>query len=224
MLQNEISQRRILLNTIMYRDRNNLFTIDTTISLKDYSNIDLDTATITSSRSDLQAIDRNIEIAELQQELERAKLKPEFGIRFDHMYGFGGSPQQFSLMAMAKIPFARWSAKSNRAAIESLRWKVEGLREEKATTTNEALGMASSMKAMIETNTRQLSSYEQEIIPALRRNYQTMQLAYEQNTEELFMLYDAWENLNNAQQEYLNLLQQLLVNQAELDRILEIKE
>ena len=140
------------------------------------------------------------------------------------MYGFGGSPQQFSLMAMAKIPFARWSAKSNRAAIESLQWKVEGLREEKATTTNEALGMAYSMKAMIEANTRQLSAYEQEIIPALRRNYQTMQLAYEQNTEELFMLYDAWENLNNAQQEYLNILQQLLVNQAELDRILEIKE
>lgn len=224
MLQNEIAQRRILLNTIMYRDRNNLFTIDTAISLKDYSNVDLDTATITSSRSDLQAIDRNIEIAGLQQELERAKLKPEFGIRFDHMYGFGGSPQQFSLMAMAKIPFARWSAKSNRAAIESLQWKVEGLREEKATTTNEALGMAYSMKAMIEANTRQLSAYEQEIIPALRRNYQTMQLAYEQNTEELFMLYDAWENLNNAQQEYLNILQQLLVNQAELDRILEIKE
>ena len=51
-----------------------------------------------------------------------------------------------------------------------------------------------------------------------------MQLAYEQNTEELFVLYDAWEKLNNAQQENLDLLQQLLINQAELDRILELKE
>jgi hypothetical protein len=29
-----------------------------------------------------------------------------------------------------------------------------------------------------------------------------MQLGYEQNTEELFMLYDAWEKLNMTQLEY----------------------
>jgi len=140
------------------------------------------------------------------------------------MFGFGGFPQQFTLMAMAKIPFARWSAKGNRATIESLRWKAEGLQQERTAATNEALGMAYSMKTMIETKKSQLKVYEQEIIPALRRDYQTMQLAYQQNTEELFILYDAWEKLNNAQQEYLDLMQQLLISQAELDRILEIKE
>jgi outer membrane protein TolC len=224
MLQNEIAQRRILLNTLMYRDRNNFFTIDTVILLKDYSNIPLDTSNIAASRSDIRAIERNIEITGLQQDLERAKLKPEFGLRFDHMFGFGGFPQQFTLMAMAKIPFVRWSAKGNRATIESLRWKAEGLQQERTAATNEALGMAYSMKTMIETKTKQLKVYEQEIIPALRRDYQTMQLAYQQNTEELFILYDAWEKLNNAQQEYFDVMQQLLISQAELDRILEIKE
>jgi outer membrane protein TolC len=224
MLQNEIAQTRILLNTLMYRDRNNFFTIDTVILLKDYSNIPLDTSNIAASRSDIRAIERNIEIAGLQQDLERAKLKPEFGLRFDHMFGFGGFPQQFTLMAMAKMPFARWSAKGNRATIESLRWKAEGLQQERTAATNEALGMAYSMKTMIETKKSQLKVYEQEIIPALRRDYQTMQLAYQQNTEELFILYDAWEKLNNAQQEYLDLMQQLLISQAELDRILEVKE
>jgi hypothetical protein len=63
-----------------------------------------------------------------------------------------------------------------------------------------------------------------DIIPALRRNYQTTQLAYEQNTEELFMLYDAWEKLNMTQIEYLDLLQQLLTMDVEFERILEIKE
>jgi hypothetical protein len=50
-----------------------------------------------------------------------------------------------------------------------------------------------------------------------------MQLGYEQNTEELFTLYDAWETLNMTQLEYLDQLQQLLLMQVELERILEIK-
>ena len=90
--------------------------------------------------------------------------------------------------------------------------------------TNEALGLAYALRAEIITKQKQLRVYEDEIIPALKRNYQTIQLAYEQNTEELFVLYDAWEKLNNAQQEDLDVLKQLLIDQAELDRILEIKE
>jgi hypothetical protein len=50
-----------------------------------------------------------------------------------------------------------------------------------------------------------------------------MQLGYEQNTEELFELYDAWETLNMTQLQYLDQLQQLLLMQVELERILEIK-
>ena len=50
-----------------------------------------------------------------------------------------------------------------------------------------------------------------------------MQLAYEQNTEELFTLFDAWETLNMTQLEYLQQLQELLMMQVKLERILEIK-
>ena len=50
-----------------------------------------------------------------------------------------------------------------------------------------------------------------------------MQLGYEQNTEEIFMLFDAWETLNMTQLEYLNQLQQLLTMQVELERIVEQK-
>ena len=79
------------------------------------------------------------------------------------------------------------------------------------------------MKTEIDVKKKQVSLYENNIIPALRRNYQTMQLGYEQNTEELFMLYDAWETLNMTQLEYLDQLQQLLVMQTELERVLQIK-
>ncbi len=65
--------------------------------------------------------------------------------------------------------------------------------------------------------------YEENIIPALRKNYQVMQLGYQQNTEQLFTLFDAWDTLNKTQVEYLNQLQQLLTMQVELERILEVK-
>jgi hypothetical protein len=50
-----------------------------------------------------------------------------------------------------------------------------------------------------------------------------MQLGYEQNTEELFELFDAWEALNMTQMEWLDQLRNALIIQAELVKILEIK-
>lgn len=225
MQQNEIAQRRIALNTLMQRNRQQPLDIDTTIAIKDYSNVAFDSTTLTASRSDIQAIEKEIAVTGLQSDLEKAKLRPEFGIRYEHMFGLGaGVPNQYTLMAMVKIPFARWSSRMNRANIESLKWRAISLDEEKAAMVNESLGMLYSMRTEIETRKKQLKVYEEEIIPALTRNYKTMQIAYEQNTEELFMLFDAWEKLNMTQLEYLDLLQQLLVMQAELDRILEIKQ
>ena len=48
-----------------------------------------------------------------------------------------------------------------------------------------------------------------------------MQLGYEQNTEELFMLYDAWEQLNMTQLEYFEILTKALQTQTEIDLLIE---
>jgi outer membrane protein TolC len=68
-----------------------------------------------------------------------------------------------------------------------------------------------------------LQLFEENIIPALKKNYQIMQLAYEQNTGELFELFDAWQTLNMTQLDYLDQLQELLNLQVQMDKILEIK-
>jgi outer membrane protein TolC len=138
------------------------------------------------------------------------------------MIAWAQQPWQFSLMAMAKIPIGR-STRMNKANIESLKWKSESLSQQRQMILNEATGMAYTMSNEINSRKRQINLYETNIIPALRNNYKSMQLAYEQNTEELFMLFDAWETLNMTQVEYLNQLQQLLLLQVELDRILEVK-
>jgi hypothetical protein len=84
-------------------------------------------------------------------------------------------------------------------------------------------GMAYGMQNELELKKKQLKLYEENIIPALRNNYKTMQLGYEQNTEELFMLYDAWETLYMTQLEYTDLLSQALQVQVTIERLIEKK-
>jgi outer membrane protein, heavy metal efflux system len=176
-----------------------------------------------SNRSDIQAIDKNIQLNYLKQQVEKESLRPQFGIQFGHMFGFGGLPEQFNLMAMVKIPFAKWSSRESKANIESLKWKTVSLENQKQSMANEYSGMAYGMQQNIIAMKKELQLYENNILPAIRKNYQSMLLGYEQNTEELFSLFDAWETLNSTQLEYLDQLQQLLAMQVELEKILEIK-
>jgi hypothetical protein len=176
---------------------------------------------LASARSDIKAIDQQKQNNILQQQVESSKLKTEFGLKYDHMFGFGGLPQQFNLMAMIRIPMASWSSKMNKANIASLKYKNESLEQQRKMMLTELTGMAIELQQQIHAKKRQLELYQTSVIPALRNNYQSMLLAYEQNTEELFMLYDAWESLNMMQLKFLEeqgALYQLVIQQQ---RILE---
>lgn len=223
MYENDIREKRIRINALMGRNAMIDFDIDTTYELADFSAAVFDSTLFYNSRSDLKSIDRQIDLAFLKQETERAALRPQFGIRYDNMFGFGGQPMQYTIMGMVKIPMARWSSKMNKANIESLQWKTNALQAQKEMMVNEYSGMAYGMRNELELKKKQIKLYEQEIIPALRNNYKTMQLGYEQNTEELFMLYDAWETLNMNQLEYAELLNGALQMQVSLMRLMEQK-
>jgi outer membrane protein TolC len=223
MFESDIKEKRIRINTLMGRNSMLPFDIDSTYQMNDYSSIVFDSTLFYSNRSDLKAIDKDINITWLKQETERQSLKPQFGIRYEHMFGFGGLPMQYSLMGMMKLPLTKWSSKMNKANIESLKWKANALQSQKEMMANEYSGMAYSMRNELELKTKQLKLYDENIIPALKNNYKTMQLGYEQNTEELFMLYDAWETLYMTQLEYTELLNQVLKIQVGLERILEMK-
>ena len=223
MLENENVQNSILLNTLMYRDKNKTLDLNTIITIKDYSSYHLDSTLFASARSDINAINREMQVNQLRQESERLNLKPQFGIKFEHMAGFGAQPQQFTAMAMLRLPFVAWASRMTKANIESYKWRNEALNNQKQMLINEAIGMSVGMRTEIEAKKKQIRLYENNIIPALRNNYKTTLLAYEQNTEELFMLYDAWETLNMTQNEYLDQLRQLLLMQVEMERILQIR-
>ena len=223
MYENDIKEKRIRINTVMGRNAMTAYDIDTTYQLQDYSTIVFDSTLFYTNRSDLKAIDKDINLTWLKQETERQSLKPQFGVRYEHMFGFGGFPMQYTLMGMMKLPLTKWSSKMNKANIESLKWKASALQSQKEMMVNEYSGMAYGMRNELELKKKQLKLYDENIIPALRNNYKTMQLGYEQNTEELFMLYDAWETLYMTQLEYTELLNKLLQLQITLERLMEKK-
>ena len=223
MFENDIREKRIRINALMGRQALTDFNIDTVYELKDFTGIVFDSTIFYNNRSDFKAIDKEINLTWLKQETERQSLKPQFGIRYEHMFGFGGLPMQYSLMGMMKLPLTGWSSKMNKANIESLKWKANALQSQKEMMANEFSGMAYGMTNELALKKKQLKLYEDNIIPALKNNYKTMQLGYEQNTEELFMLYDAWETLNMTQIAYLDLLNDALKLQVTLERLMEKK-
>jgi outer membrane protein TolC len=220
-LKNEAKQKQIQLNTLMKHDKNEDFEIDTNYTIKNYPAID--TNYLIGARSDIKAVEQDLKVNELQLNLEKTKQLPQFGVQYSHMFSFGQNPWIYTLMATVKIPLAPWSAGSYKANIESLKWKEQSFEAQKQVILNEASGEAESLLTSINSKKKQLQLFEENIIPALKKNYQIMQLAYEQNTGELFELFDAWQTLNMTQLDYLDQLQELLDLQVEMDKILEIK-
>lgn len=222
MLQNDISQKRIMLNTLMARDKNTAFEIDETYEIKDFNLAISDTTSLSKNRSDVKAIEKTMEINQLKIAAEKTKLLPEFGIKYDHMFAFGTQPQQFSLMGMITIPMP-WSTKMNKANIDSFQIKNESLNWQKQMILNEAAGMISGMNTELTSLKKQYEIAQKSIIPALRKNYETAILAWQNNTGDLFVTLDAWEALNMAQIDALDKLQSILVAQVEIEKQLETK-
>ncbi|MGN6801384.1 MAG: TolC family protein [Ginsengibacter sp.] len=220
-LENERKQDQIRLNTLMNREKGFQFTVDTNYTIKNYGPVDSNY--FIAARSDIKAVEKGLQTKRLELDLEKAKQLPQFGISYNNMAGFGRSPWLFSLMATVKIPLAPWSAGRYKAKVEAIRWQEESYKAERESILNEATGAAENLMASINTKKKQLQLFEENIIPALQKNYKVMQLSYEQNTGELFELLDAWETLNMTQLDYLDQLQQLLQLQVKMDEILESK-
>lgn len=223
MLDNEIAQKRIMLNTLMNRDKNISFQIDTTITIKGYEEASIDTSAITASRSDIKGVERMIDVNVLKQKVERSQRLPEFGLRYDHMFTFGGQPEQFSLMGMVTIPIAPWSSRMWKANVKGLALEIQAMQEEKQAITNEVSGTIETLKSKIFYQKKQIETTQKNILPALQKNYQASLLAFEQNNGELFVVLDAWQMLKMTQLNYLDQIQQLLLLQVDYEKQLQIR-
>ncbi len=223
MAKQEINQKRIELNTLMNRNKNIVFDIDTLIVFKNYETALVDSSSIIEARSDLKVLKQNENVLRSKQNYEQAKLLPDFGLKYDHMLAFGTQPQQFSLMAMVSIPIAPWSKKMYKSSVAGLNYEIEASRLQQQSFVNTVSGNLENLKVKIKSKKLQIELSEKTIIPSMRRNYETALLAYEQNTEELFMVLDAWQNLKLMQLAYIDQLMELVTLQTQYENELEIK-
>lgn len=223
MVNQEISQKMIELNTLMNRNKNMIFDIDTTLNYKNYETVSIDSSVIIDVRSDLKALKQNENVLRTKQNYEQSKRLPDFGVKYDHMLAFGTQPQQFSLMLMVTIPIVPWSKKMYSSTVVGLNYEIESAKLQQQNIINTISGNLESLKINIKNKKSQIELTEKTIIPSMRRNYEIALLAYEQNTEELFMVLDAWQNLKLIQLNYIDQLMELIALQIQYENQLEIK-
>ncbi|MBI1767148.1 MAG: TolC family protein [Bacteroidetes bacterium] len=208
MNDNQIVQKNILLNELMNVPSDLRFSIDTTRISNKFLPEATDTIDFAERRSDIRRIDKSIQSMKLNQVLESYQSKPDFNLSFNHMFARGtGMPNQFMLLGMISIPIAPWSSKMYKSNIQGMGKEIEAMKSERTAILNELQGMTNSMVTEITTLSRQIENYEKRIVPALRKNYETLMLAYEENKEELPIVIDAWETLNMTQMQYLETVQ-----------------
>lgn len=223
MTEFEIQQQRITLNTLMNRNKETQFMVDTSLSALRKEIQGFDSTNIVEQKSEYKLLTENMNLLKAKQDLERAKLKPDFGIKYDHMVGFGRQPQQFSLMGMLTIPIAPWSSKMYKSSIRGLNFEIEALGYQQQAVLNNIAGILSSYREQIKTKEQQLELYSSQIIPAMRKNYEVSLIAFEQNNEELFMTLDAWQNLKLIQLNYYDMIYQLIELRVKYEKELEIR-
>jgi outer membrane protein TolC len=217
-LNNEISQKNIMLNTLMNRNKATAFMVDTNYAVKGYETLITDTSSLANTRSDIKGISRNIELQQLNAKVEYSKRKPDFGIQAAHMLSYGGFPNQYILMASVTIPIVPWASKEYKANLKGIQYEVEELQQKKLDMVNQAAGQLAGISTDIGSKKRQLKNYQQNIIPTLQNGYKTALLAYDQNTGDLPAVLDGIKDLQTARMAYLDNLQELLTLQVTYEK------
>lgn len=202
-------EKNILLNTLMDIPRETRYGIDT--AMRDPGRIlpEADSVYLLRNRSDLLRIRNRIESMQLEVKLEKLERRPDFSIRLEHMRPYQGMmSDRYTVMGMLSIPIAPWSSKSYKSRIKGIELEIKAMETGRQAKLREMQGILDGLTEDIRIVRQQLQNYEGKILPALRRNYETTLLAYEQNSEELPMVIDAWEAMNMASMERLDKLRE----------------
>jgi outer membrane protein TolC len=217
-INNQLRQNVVMLNTLMNRDKSASFEADTNVVIRDYESALIDTADLAASRSDIKLLDRTIQLQQFNAQMEHSKRNPDFGIVAAHMFTYGGSPNQYVLMASMTIPIVPWASKEYKANLKGIRYEIEELENEKQDKLNQAEGQLTSLRLDIGSKKRLLKNYNENIIPAIRNSYKTALLAYEENTGDLPAVLNGIKDLQAVRMESLDRLLELLQLQVAYEK------
>lgn len=219
----QIAESNIGLNTLMSRDVNAPFAIDTLLLPVDYRADYLmvnDTSALL--RNDILSMERRIRSMKFNQKWAATGSRPDFGVQISHGQMFG-MPNQFSIMGMMTIPIVPWSSKMYKSDVRSMEFEIDAMRKEKSTMQLMATQMVREKITMLLYETRQLDNYDKNVVPSYKKNLESNLLAYRQNTGNFFVLLDAWNMLLMKELERTDKLGQVFTIQSEYEYQREIK-
>ncbi|MBH8571374.1 TolC family protein [Microvirga sp. STS02] len=219
-LYGQLRQSTIALNTLMARDPEGEFAVDTLLPTA-FAGPYPDTAALARRRSDVRSLDRSLAVVRLNQNVEANRRRPDFGVRYDHMNGLGVTPNQFTVMGMVSIPIAPWASREYKANTAALGYEAQAVQQQRASLLTEAAGRITTLQSDLRTKRQQVENFEKGILPALRKNYQVTLLAYQQNTAQLPAVVEALETWLQARLQYLDTQTELLNLHVRYDQELE---
>ena len=223
MLVADMKMKNVMLNTLMKRDKDFVFDVDTTLPMHSYESVSSDSAAIALARSDVKQLDASKNLLKLQQDYENSKRLPDFGISASHMQSLGMMPNQFSIMGMVTIPIAGWSSRMYKSTVKGLNNQMNAVEYQKQNLVNMVSGEIVMLQVEIKTTKQQISNYQNNIVPAYYKSYQAALMAYEQNTGDLFIVLDAFKMYRMQSMNELDELSQLFKLQVEYEREMEIR-
>lgn len=102
-----------------------------------------------------------------------------------------------------------------------MNFEREAMRKEKEAMLTEILGMSRSMENDLSAMQKQLSNYENKILPSLDKYLKVSMLSYQENKSDLNTVIDGWEALNMSQMNYLDQLQKFYQMIVEYEKNIE---
>jgi len=223
MQEGAIAKARAWLNSLMNAPGNALFEIDTLYRPVFTPAASHDTAVLATVRKDVLKMNESIRSMQLNVESMQQEKKPDFRIRFDHMYPLDAAmPNAFSVMGMISIPIVPWASKMYRNEVKAMQYNIQGMEKERAAMLQETQGMLYGMQYEILSMQKRITAMEEKIIPALKKTFDANFLVYQENKIQLPVVIDAWEAQTmmqmNVLDEKLKLYEMIVDYEKELYR------
>lgn len=205
MQEGTIAKARAWINSLMNARGDDQFEVDTLYSPAFIPAATYDTASLSGIRKDVLKMNESIRSMELNIESMKMQRKPDFRVRYDHMYPLDAAmPNAYSIMGMVSIPIAPWASKMYKSEIKAMQFNIQSMEKERAAMLQETQGMLYGMQYEIQSMQKRIESMENKVIPALQKTLDANFITYQENKMQLTQVIDSWEALTMMQMNILD--------------------
>jgi len=107
--------------------------------------------------------------------------------------------------------------------VRAMDFTIAGMEQEKQDNINMAKQAIAAYQIELESEQKEVDYYQKQVIPNFKKSLDVGLLAYGQNTSDMNMILLSWDDLQQAQLEYLTHLDTYLKMQTAYEREMQIR-